>query len=183
MSLTESRDRVAAFLKQWNADAPNDEGTIAYRMIDGDGAVWLMAFDLQALVEATEPSKLDEIQVSPARASDPTTSHAAVKIATVRATSARGKILLAFARADRHEWEGLTAEGAVKMAELTHQRAPWKRVSDLKLAGLIKPTGARRKSVASGAEAEMLAITGLGRAVLKASLPAEYLGVYGPDAS
>lgn len=78
--------------------------------------------------------RLDEITTAPARNSDPTTSHEAAR--KITADNSRGRVLGAFVRADRLGVY-LTANGATDLAGLGHQRAPWKRVSELKRAGLI----------------------------------------------
>jgi len=78
--------------------------------------------------------RLDEITTAPARNSDPTTSHEAAR--KITADNSRGRVLRAFVRADRLGVY-LTASGATDLAGLGHQRAPWKRVSELKRAGLI----------------------------------------------
>lgn len=95
---------------------------------------------------------------SKGRGSDPHTSTKAKDVASIRAGKA--KHLLGQVFFDHPS--GLTAEEAVVEAELTHQKSPWHRVSDLKAMGLIAPTGEVRLAT-SGAEAEVLMMTPEGR--------------------
>jgi hypothetical protein len=105
----------------------------------------------------TDDVPLDEIESAPARNTDPATSHHAWKDLTAR--GARGKLAVAFYKAHHiYGSKGLTPEQACRSAKIEGQSSPWKRVSDLKAAGIIEPTG---KTVVGkrGREQEVLTIT------------------------
>ena len=95
---------------------------------------------------------------SKGRHGDPSTSTKAADIASIRSGKAKHLLGEAFLASP----DGLTAEEAVVAAELTHQKSPWHRVSDLKAMGIVTPTGKTRLA-SSGAEAEILAMTLEGR--------------------
>lgn len=79
----------------------------------------------------------DQMEFPLARNSDPDTSHkAAVRLS---AYTMRAKLLDAFKVAD------MTAEEAAERCNYSAASGAWKRVSDLKNAGLIIDTGVRRK--------------------------------------
>lgn len=100
----------------------------------------------------------ERAEVSPARRTDPATSHRAAP-EEIKAGSAREKILLAA--------EGvctpLTARELSVEAGLGHQRSPWKRVSELVKAGFLKAVGVGIDTE-SGASATTYSITSKGRA-------------------
>ena len=94
---------------------------------------------------------------SQARASDPSTSRKAAQNATVRAGSQRHTLLQQYAHS-----EGLTDEQAGRMAGLLRPGVCyWKRCSELRQAGYIKPTGETRVSLA-GVVQQVCAITEAG---------------------
>lgn len=94
-----------------------------------------------------------------ARGSDPATSYAAATLLGPRAGTMRRRLLGVFAFAPA------TAEEASERAGYGPEHGAWKRVSDLKLAGLIRPTGETRSSV-RGRQQDVLEITALGRELL-----------------
>lgn len=100
----------------------------------------------------------EKAEVSPARRTDPATSHRAAP-EEIKAGSAREKILLA---AENFSTP-LTARELSFEAGLGHQRSPWKRVSELVKAGFLKPVGIGIDT-GSGAKATTYAITAKGRA-------------------
>ena len=115
--------------------------------------------------------KLDEVGTAPARRTDPATSHEPPRKLTSK--NACGKLAATFyrcARADVNlglvgtDKEGATADDAVAEAGLGHLRCPWKRVSDLKYAGIVEPTGHVYRNPDTGMDQEMLRITAHGRA-------------------
>lgn len=112
----------------------------------------LVALDL-AIAVLTEKA-----EVSPARRTDPATSHRAAP-EEIKAGSAREKILLAAENISTP----LTARELSFEAGLGHQRSPWKRVSELVKAGFLKPVGIGIDT-GSGAKATTYAITAKGRA-------------------
>lgn len=124
------------------------------------------ASDLERLLIGDQ---LDDIDVAPARSTDPATSKAAARGITV--DNARGKIALAFFR-DRvfYDGPGLTATAAVRVAKLEHLAAPWKRVSELKEAKIIAPTG-RRLPGNGGQKQEELRLTDFGIAEVRLVFP------------
>lgn len=79
----------------------------------------------------------EQATVAPARKTDPATSHRAAP-EEIKAGSAREKIL----RAAYNNWAvGGPAQSARELAlaaDLGHQRAPWKRVSELAKAGFLE---------------------------------------------
>ena len=79
----------------------------------------------------------EKAEVSPARRTDPATSHRAAP-EEIRAGSAREKILLA---AERLEGRPASARYLAACADLKHQRSPWKRVSELAKAGFLLADG------------------------------------------
>ena len=108
-----------------------------------------LQFALRVLAEKAE--------VSPARNTDPATSHRAAP-EEIKAGSAREKILLAAEKA-----LPLTARELSVDAGLGHQRSPWKRVSELVKAGFLKPVGIGTDTE-SGAQATTYLITTKGYA-------------------
>ena len=108
-----------------------------------------LQFALRVLAEKAE--------VSPARNTDPATSHRAAP-EEIKAGSAREKILLA-----AEEAQPLTARELSIKAGLGHQRSPWKRVSELVKAGFLKPVGIGTDTE-SGAQATTYLITTKGYA-------------------
>jgi hypothetical protein len=99
---------------------------------------------------------------SHARATDPSTSlNAAVEL-TDKATMMRN-LLYAY-RNDMTDG-GLTAEEACAAASYTAEDGAWKRVSDLKAAGWIEPTGTTRPGLSGRAQA-VCRITDTGRQAL-----------------
>ena len=91
----------------------------------------LVALDL-AIAVLTEKA-----EVSPARRTDPATSHRAAP-EEIKAGSAREKILLA---AERLGGRPVSARYLAACADLKHQRSPWKRVSELAKAGFLLADG------------------------------------------
>jgi hypothetical protein len=113
--------------------------------------------ELLRLAAERIPTGLDEITTAPARTTDPATSKAAAR--SISPTNACGKLALAYYKARViYGLDGLTARTAVKMAKLENLAAPWKRVSDLKAAGIVAWTGETDDSV-TGAAQEILALT------------------------
>ena len=88
-----------------------------------------LQFALRVLAEKAE--------VSPARNTDPATSHRAAP-EEIKAGSAREKILLA---AERLGGRPVSARYLAACADLKHQRSPWKRVSELAKAGFLLADG------------------------------------------
>jgi hypothetical protein len=97
-----------------------------------------------------------------ARTTDPSTSHAAARRLTDKATMMRN-LLLTFSRAG---YEGLTAEQAGHRSGYSAWDGAWKRVSDLKRAGWIEPTGDTTGAI-SGRQVDVLRITEEGRKQLR----------------
>ena len=122
-----------------------------YNFQNGAGSREFVAlqFALRVLAEKAE--------VSPARRTDPATSHRAAP-EEIKAGSAREKILLAAEKA-----LPLTARELSVDAGLGHQRSPWKRVSELVKAGFLKPVGIGTDTE-SGAQATTYLITTKGYA-------------------
>lgn len=75
---------------------------------------------------------LDEIATAPARRTDPGTSKTAAMI--LNGKNARGKAALAYYR---HRFLSMTSEEAALAAGIAHMACPWKRISELKEAGII----------------------------------------------
>lgn len=91
-----------------------------------------------------------------ARRDDPSTSKEAAQSLGHTAATMRANLLSAFGRGS---W---TAEEAATQAGYTAEDGSWKRVSDLKSAGFIAPTGAKRLG-SKGKYKDVLAITQAGR--------------------
>lgn len=113
--------------------------------------------DLRGALAVDLDAALDD-STTQGRTTDPETSTKAQTIASLRA--GKSKHLLGEVFFDHPA--GLTAEEAIEKAELTHQKSPWHRVSDLKIMKVIAPTG-KTRLVSSGAEADILAMTEEGR--------------------
>jgi hypothetical protein len=96
-----------------------------------------------------------------ARRTDPATSHAAAHALADKATMMRA-LLNVFAG----HTGGLTSEEACHLAGYGPADGAWKRVSDLKTAGHIIPTGDTRAG-GSGRQQAVLAITEEGRKALR----------------
>lgn len=94
-----------------------------------------------------------------ARDTDPHTSHAAAHHLSDKTTIMRA-MLAEFARYQH----GLTAEWVCGLTD--HLNGGWKRVSDLKRLGYVKPTG-KTVTGSSGRQQQLLAITEEGRAALR----------------
>lgn len=145
-NLQTQRDAQAGAMSMLGAVAANDN--VLADMVTTN----LAALDL-AIAVLTEKA-----EVSPARRTDPATSHRAAP-EEIKAGSAREKILLAA--------EGvctpLTARELSVKAGLGHQRSPWKRVSELVKAGFLKAVGVGIDTE-SGAQATTYAITAKGSA-------------------
>lgn len=101
------------------------------------------------------PTPLDQIQTAPARNTDPSTS----KLSAIRNfTTGRGKLLKAFGSSQFP----MSAERACRMAGINGTASPWKRVSELKAAGIIEPTGFQGTS-SRGARVEEYRLTDHGK--------------------
>jgi hypothetical protein len=107
----------------------------------------------------------EQATVAPARKTDPATSHRAAP-EEIKAGSAREKILLTASRLTKEGYPSLTARELALEAGLSHQRAPWKRVSELAKAGFLKPVGVAVDPV-SGHQATTYAVSVKGRAAAK----------------
>lgn len=94
-----------------------------------------------------------------ARTSDPATSHAAAAQLSDKASMLRA-LLLTFHTSNR------TAEEAATTAGYGPADGAWKRISDLKNAGHIAPTGRTRPGV-SGRAQQVYAITEQGQQALR----------------
>ncbi len=120
-------------------------------------------FDQPVPGEATHPvPPLDVPWIDPvthARTSDPGTSHEAAAKLSDKQTMMR--TLLATYR--ETNW---TAEEASFVAGYSAEDGAWKRVSDLKRAGWIEPTGATRPG-SSGRQQQVCRITDKGREALR----------------
>lgn len=104
-----------------------------------------------------EPTaNITNIITAPARNTDPATSHLS---AITNFTTGRGKLLKAFGASQFP----MSAERACRAAGITGTASPWKRVSELKKAGIIEPTG-RRVTSARGAQVEEYRLTTHGKA-------------------
>lgn len=150
-----------------------DSPTIAYvRKWNGRlGQSVAGAFDLErALVDSATRGRF----------SDPTTSDAAADVAKIRAGSQKQRLGEVYFQYP----QGLTAEEAVKVAGLHGKGSPWHRVSDLKQAGVLRPTG-RERETENGAMAEVLVMTILARTAWGNKYgelpPAEVLSIFGDD--
>jgi len=93
-----------------------------------------------------------------ARNTDPRTSRDAARDALPEMGSHRRRLLIWFAAAGD---AGLTADEAAERADLLHV-GYWKRVSDLKNNGFIRPTGKKRKG-RKGSAQQVYAVTHRGR--------------------
>ena len=145
-NLQTQRDDLAGAMSILGAVAANDN--VLADMVTSN----LVALDL-AIAVLTEKA-----EVSPARRTDPATSHRAAP-EEIKAGSAREKILLAAENISTP----LTARELSFEAGLGHQRSPWKRVSELVKADFLKPVGIGIDTE-SGAHATTYAITAKGRA-------------------
>lgn len=102
-----------------------------------------------------DTTPLNQIETAPARNTDPATSH----LSAIRNfTTGRGKLLKAFGDSRFP----MPAERATRMAGINDTASPWKRVSELKKAGIIEPTG-RRVTSARGAKVTEYQLTEFGR--------------------
>lgn len=114
------------------------------------------------------------------RFGDPSTSSAAANVAKVRAGSQKFKLAEVYFQYP----EGLTAEEAVRLAGLEGKGSPWHRVSDLKDAGVLKPTG-RERTTTNGAMAEVLTMTFAARDAWSEKHgplpPPEIVSIFGDD--
>ena len=131
-SMTLNIDGTTLTLDEAITELRNLAGEIKYRTYNfqngqGHREYVALQFALRVLAEKAE--------VSPARNTDPATSHRAAP-EEIKAGSAREKILLAAEKA-----LPLTARELSVDAGLGHQRSPWKRVSELVKAGFLKPAG------------------------------------------
>lgn len=100
--------------------------------------------------------RLDDIVVSPARATDPATSSGGATVARIRAGSQRAVLLAAYADCGDY---GMTDEEAATRSGLAGvARSPWKRCGELLAAGLLRDTGTTRTSTA-GAQQRVSVIT------------------------
>jgi hypothetical protein len=97
-----------------------------------------------------------------ARATDPSTSHAADRANRPKRESQAVKLLRAYA-----EWGAMTDEEAARKAGIV---GGWKRCSDLRNAKAIVATGELRQT-SMGVQAQVCVITGLGREMLDAPVP------------
>lgn len=145
-NLQTQRDAQAGAMSMLGAVAANDN--VLADMVTTN----LAALDL-AIAVLTEKA-----EVSPARRTDPATSHRAAP-EEIKAGSAREKILLAAENISTP----LTARELSFEAGLGHQRSPWKRVSELVKAGFLKAVGVGIDTE-SGAQATTYAITAKGSA-------------------
>lgn len=93
-----------------------------------------------------------------ARTSDPETSHNAARHVQPRRGSQAMRLLQAYA-----DWGSMSDEMATRKAGLVNG---WKRCSDLRNAGYIKPTGELVTS-SMGAQVQVCGITDLGMSRLK----------------
>jgi hypothetical protein len=153
-SMTLNIDGTTLTLDEAITELRNLAGEIKYRTYNfqngqGHREYVALQFALRVLAEKAE--------VSPARNTDPATSHRAAP-EEIKAGSAREKILLAAEKA-----LPLTARELSVDAGLGHQRSPWKRVSELVKAGFLKPVGIGTDTE-SGAQATTYLITTKGYA-------------------
>lgn len=112
--------------------------------------------DVQEQVEALYAPPAREL----ARTTDPETSHEAARMLGGKAGTMRRRLLTVFLQGSR------TAEEAADAAGYTAADGAWKRVSDLAKASLIVDIGITRPG-RSGREQRVMAITPLGREVLR----------------
>lgn len=106
----------------------------------------------------TEQLNLLDASTSPARSTDPATSHAAARQPFRRGTQ-RHTLLKEYRDADN-----LTDEEAAIAADIP-RGCPWKRCSELRDLGLIVPTGSVRRS-GLGSDQRVCRITDAGMTVL-----------------
>ena len=169
-SLTDARCELDEFLLALDPHGERPDDQIVREAIGEENCYRPLTLGtLKRLLFDTEPQ---EATTSPARRGDPSTSHEAAKVAAITAHGARGRLLLTYAKNRIRGWDGYTAEAAVNVSGLGNQRSPWKRVSELKAAGLIEPTGVQ-KETGRGTHAEVLAITEAGMETLRRTLPSE----------
>lgn len=115
------------------------------------------------------PDGLDDPPTAPARRSDPRTSAAAVRKLTQR--NACGQLAKAFYKAKvAYGYDGLTTASAVRLAGLERLACPWKRISDLKHAGIVAAAGFTALGP-HGADQEVLTITDHGIAEVRRIFP------------
>ena len=153
-TMTLNIDGTTLTLDEAITELRNLAGEIKYRTYNfqngqGHREYVALQFALRVLAEKAE--------VSPARNTDPATSHRAAP-EEIKAGSAREKILLAAEKA-----LPLTARELSVAAGLGHQRSPWKRASELVKAGFLKPVGIGTDTE-SGAQATTYLITTKGYA-------------------
>jgi len=161
-------------LLEWMLSSrPDLEGssTITYVQKWNDRLRESVTFDLE--------SALDD-SATRGRITDPTTTNAAADIAKIRAGSQKQKLGEVYFQYP----QGLTAEEAVKVAGLHGKRSPWHRVSDLKMAGVLRATG-RERATENNAPAEVLTMTLTARTAWRDKYgelpPAEILSIFGTD--
>lgn len=111
---------------------------------------------------------------------DPSTSSAAANVAKVRTGSQKFMLAEVYFQYP----EGLTADEAVRIVGLEGKGSPWHRVSDLKEAGVLKPTG-RERATSNGAMAEVLTMTFAARDAWSEKHgplpPPEIISIFGDD--
>lgn len=111
--------------------------------------------DYTTYISKPDTTPLDQIETAPARNTDPATSH----LSAIRNfTTGRGKLLKAFGDSRFP----MPAERATRMAGINGTASPWKRVSELKKAGIIEPTG-RQATSTRGAKVTEYQLTEFGR--------------------
>lgn len=151
MDLNEAIEQLKAIREEYDCCLTNNYGAYLNPREEE-------AFDLAIAVLS------EKATVAPARKTDPATSHRAAP-EEIKAGSAREKILL-HANGVRY---ALTARELAVRAGLGHQRAPWKRVSELAKAGFLKPVGVV-SDPDSGHQATTYEITEKGRAAVRGIL-------------
>lgn len=155
--------QIAAWLRedaQAAREHENGEATVA--ATHRHGPIRPDHISLLRLAADRLPFDLDDLPTAPARRSDPATSKSALRALT--GSNACGKLAFAFWRAKhQYRYDGISTEAAVRMADLERLACPWKRVSDLKAAGFVRPTGETTIG-RHGAEVELLEITEAGAA-------------------
>lgn len=167
--LADELEALATYFEGWPHTSPRD-------LAASYGNTGFPADYIGTLMEAAKALRpsgtpLDEIQETPARNTDPATSHKAIH--RLNATTSRGAVALAFYKSRvGYEEDGMTPKAAFKRAGITHHSSPWKRVSDLKNAGLIVPTGEHRVGD-RGREVEVLVMTDFGVAEVERLMPTE----------
>jgi hypothetical protein len=103
--------------------------------------------------------------VIPSRRTDPLTSHMAAEAIAIPARSQRARILIAFSRV-----EDATDDYAAQVAGISLLSCYWKRCSELREDGFIRPTGEVRPGW-SGQDRIVCRITDKGLAVLRGEVP------------